>query len=208
MGQPTILVTGFQPFGGLASNPSYDALAQIPDRIGSAVLVRLEVPVVYAIAIDIVRSAIESIHPAAVVMVGQAAGRAQLTVERIAINIDDSTDADNAGDVRTDVPIDPAGPTAYFSTLPIRAMVERSCAVGVPAEISNTAGTYVCNHLMYGILDHCAHEHLMIPAGFVHVPLTPEQVQSYPQLAGQPTMELSDIACGLAAMLDAVAIDM
>lgn len=204
-GTHAILVTGFEPFGGLAENPALEVLKLIPAEVGGAAVRTSAVPVEYGRAVPHVLDAMAAGPVDAVVLVGQARGRTALTVERVAINVDDAAAADNAGDVRRDEPIRADGPAAYFSTLPVRAMVEASRAAGVPAEVSNSAGTYVCNHLMYGVLDEVARRGLPVRAGFVHVPLMNAQVVTDPGLRGEPSMGLDDIAAGLRAMIETVA---
>lgn len=212
---PTILVTGFEPFGGLASNPALEVLGELPGEVGCCAIATCAVPVEYGRAVGRVWDEVVRCRPAAVVMVGQARGRAAVTVERVAINVDDCASPDNAGEVRRDVSIRPDGPAAYFSTLPVKAMVEAMRARGVPADVSDTAGTYVCNHLMYGVLDRCAQEGGVDSwgpgrmggapvAGFVHVPLMHGQVIEQ-GCAGEPSMALGDIARALVAGIEALA---
>lgn len=202
---PTILVTGFEPFGGQIINPALEALGDLPDEIDGVHIKKVQVPVVYAQAGAVVLDALRSSQADAVVCVGQAAGRSSITVERVAINVDDATAADNEGDERHDRPIRDDGPAAYFSTLPVRNMIAAIRQAGVPADISDTAGTYVCNHLMYSVLDGIASEHLPAIAGFVHVPLLHEQVIAQGDMAGKPSMSLEDIVRGLTAAISAVA---
>lgn len=204
-GTHAILVTGFEPFGGLSENPALEVLKLLPAEVAGAAVRTVAVPVEYGRAVPCVLAEMGERPVDAVVLVGQARGRTDLTVERVAINVDDARAADNAGDVRCDEPIRADGPAAYFSTLPVRAMVEASRAAGVPADVSNSAGTYVCNHLMYGVLDEVARRGLPVKAGFVHVPLMHGQVVADPSLRGEPSMALDDIARGLGAMLEAVA---
>lgn len=201
----SILVTGFEPFGGLSENPALEVLRLLPAEVAGVLVRTVAVPVEYDRAVPHVMAALDDRPADAVVLVGQARGRTDLTVERVAINVDDARAADNAGVVRTDDPIRADGPAAYFSTLPVRAMVDASLAAGVPAEVSNSAGTYVCNHLMYGVLDEAARRGLALRAGFVHVPLMHGQLVGDPSLRGEPSMSLDDIARGLGAMVAAVA---
>lgn len=202
--KPTILVSGFQPFGGLASNPALEAVLALPSEIGGASIKKVETPVTYAHAASVVMRAFAEEKPSAVVLVGQARGTTALSIERVAINVDDCSAADNAGEVRSNVPVRAGGPAAYFSTLPIVDMVRACVAAQVPAAISNTAGTYVCNHLMYEVLDALAQESSNVVAGFVHVPLMHEQV-TREGLAGEPSMALGTIVEGLTAAIEAVA---
>lgn len=152
-----ILLTGFDPFGGEEVNPSLEAVKHVTAPSG-AELIKLEVPTVFGASIDAVLKAMRQHRPDAVVCVGQAAGRAGITPERVAINIADASLPDNAGNQPCDEPIYPDGDAAYFSTLPVKAMVAAIQAAGLPASLSNTAGTFVCNQLLYGVLYHIKKE--------------------------------------------------
>lgn len=183
-----ILVTGFEPFGGETVNPSWEAAARLPDRLGSAEIVRLRVPVTFEGCLPPVIRAIEHEKPDAVLCLGQAGGRSGLTPERIAVNLDDAGMPDNAGFRPADRPVRADGPAAYFSTLPVKAIAESIRQAGVPASVSNTAGTFVCNHLMYGVLDYCAENCPELRAGFMHIPYQHEQAvgkQNAPSLSGE-----------------------
>lgn len=198
----TILVTGFEPFGGETMNPSWEAVKRLPDAPGGARIMRLQVPTTYAGSITAVTDAVDRLSPDAVVMVGQAGRRAELCIERVAVNLDDTAAPDNAGVIRQDMPIVPEGPAAYFATLPIKAIVASLRVAGCPAVVSNSAGLFVCNHLMYGVLDHIAVRHLPCLAGFVHVPFLPEQVAERP---GTPSMSLELMVSGLQTLIDVIA---
>ncbi len=204
MDKPTILVCGFEPFGGQEVNPALEAVRNLPACIGGVHVETVAMPVVYDCVLETVRASVERLDAAAVVLVGQAAGRPDVTVERVAINVDDCPEPDNAGAVRCDVAIDPQGPAAYFSTLPVRDMVAAMCAAGVPASVSNTAGTYVCNHVMYATLNWAASSRPDLKAGFVHVPLLHSQALDKP-MAGKPSMALEDIVKVLTAAIEALA---
>lgn len=186
-----ILLTAFEPFGGDVVNPSLEILR----RLSSLPNVdALTVPVTF-------RDAAAAVLPHlpghdAVLMLGQAKGRDGLTVERIAINIDDAALPDNAGEQLRDRPILSDGAAAYFATLPIKSIVDAIRAEGLPAAVSNTAGTFVCNHLMYCVLH--ALEGSATRAGFIHVPCLPEQTAGHP---GMPSMPLSDMIRGIEAVL-------
>ncbi|MDP9801035.1 pyroglutamyl-peptidase [Arcanobacterium wilhelmae] len=147
-----ILITGFDPFDGEPINPAWEAVRRLPAEISGARIITAQVPTVFGEAIERTRELIAFHRPSAVVNVGQAGGRTAITVERVAINIDDARIPDNAGHSPIDQPVIPGGPAAYFSTLPVKAMVAVIRAAGLPAALSNTAGTFVCNHLMYGTL--------------------------------------------------------
>ncbi len=193
-----LLLTAFEPFGGDTVNPAWEAVQALDAPEGIRV-VKLQVPTVFGKAAETVLSAVRREYPDAVVCVGQAAGRAVLTPERVAINCRDARIPDNAGQAPTDEPVIPGGPAAYFSTLPLRAMVSAIRAAGVGAEISNTAGTFVCNDLMYGLLHGLAREFPGVRGGFIHVPCLPEQAQR--RDGATPSMALDAIANGLTAAI-------
>lgn len=202
----TILVTGFGPFGGSAVNPALEAVKRLPESIGAegCRIVWCEMPVEYQASGPAVIRAIEEIGPDAVVMVGQAAGRASITVERVAVNVDECDAPDNAGEVRDGTPICEGGPDGIFATLPLKAMVGAMRDAGVPADVSDSAGTYVCNHIMYCALHGCAEAGRRMPVGFVHVPLLHEQVLADAGMRGKPSMSVDDIVRGLEAGLGAL----
>lgn len=189
-----ILFTGFEPFGGEKINPSWKAVAMLPDEIAGARIHKLCLPVEYQGAARMAQAEFARISPNVVVMVGQAGGRSGISIERVALNLDDATVADNAGVMLCDSPVRQGAPSAYFSTLPIKMLVKAVNNAGVNASISNSAGTYVCNHLMYSMLDHISVRMLDVRAGFVHVPFVPEQCVDKP---GMPSMELNDIVTAL-----------
>ena len=197
-----ILLTAFEPFGGEAVNPSLEAAEGVPGWIGDARIVLERVPVTFAGAADAVIRAARRESPDAVLCLGQAGGRAALTPERVAINLDDARIPDNAGACPKEKTIDPDGPAAYFSTLPVRTMAERIRAAGIPAEVSCSAGTFVCNHLMYVLLRWIDTEAPGIAGGFMHVPYLPEQAEGRP---GVPFLSKEEITRGIAAALGAVA---
>lgn len=200
----TILVTGFEPFGGEAINPSWEAVRRLNGDMGDVRIERVLVPTTYADSIGTVIEAIDRLHPAAVMMVGQAGGRAELSIERVAVNCDDAQAPDNAGVLREDAPIVAEGPTAYLATLPVKQIVAGLRSAGFPAAVSNTAGLFVCNHLFYGVLDHIITHNLETRAGFVHVPFLPEQVVGKP---GTPSMSLEMIVAGLDRIVAVVALN-
>lgn len=196
-----LLLTAFEPFGGADMNPAQEAVRLVPERIGDVDIVKMDVPVVFGRAIDAVAAAVEREKPDAVLCIGQAGGRAALTPERVAINVDDASIPDNAGAQPIDRPIVPGGPAAYFSTLPVKAMVAAIRQAGLPASLSNTAGTFVCNHLMYGVLHLLATRCPGVRGGFMHVPFAPQQVTDRPA----PAMSVEDIARGITAAVEAIA---
>ena len=197
-----ILLTAFEPFGGEAINPAKEALALVPNEVAGARIIKMEVPVVFGKAIKSVVQAMEREKPDAVLCVGQAGGRAGLTPERVSINIDDARIPDNVGNQPVDAPIFSDGEPAYFSSLPVKAMVQMIREAGVPASLSNTAGTYVCNHLMYGVLYHIDKSFPGMKGGFMHVPYMHEQVMDK---QNTPSLSREDIARGIEAALTAIA---
>jgi len=198
-----ILVTAFNPFGGETVNPALEAVLLLPDVIAGADIQKLMVPTVFKKSAKTVADAMAIYLPDAVVCIGQAGGRTAITPERVAINIDDARIMDNEGNQPVDQSIIPSGPEAYFSTLPIKAMVKAIGDAGFPASVSNTAGTFVCNHLMYQVLHLAAKRYPRMLGGFIHVPYLHEQVQR--QEIPCFSMALSDIAHGLEAAISAVA---
>ena len=195
-----LLLTAFTPFDGERINPALEAVKLVKDKIGNLEIVKLEVPTVFGKSIEMVREAIEREKPDFVLSVGQAGGRAEITPERVAINLDDARIPDNEGNQPIDELIFPDGENAYFSTLPMKAMVEAIRREGLPSSLSNSAGTYVCNHLMYGVLYYLDKRPSM-KAGFIHVPYIPEQVKDKKEM---PALPLSDIVRGLEAAIQAV----
>ncbi|MFI8853469.1 pyroglutamyl-peptidase I [Streptomyces sp. 891-h] len=206
MSSTKVLVTGFAPFDGEEVNPSWQAaelLAAGPPAGLEVSAVRLSC--VFGTALDELRSAVDAAGPGLelVVCLGQAGGRADLTVERVALNVDDARIPDNAGQQPVDEPVVPGGPAAYFATLPVKACVAAARAAGVPASVSQTAGTFVCNHVFYGLAHLIATERPGIRGGFVHVPYTPEQVAA--RHPAPPSLSVHDAVRGLSALLTAAA---
>jgi len=189
---PTVLLTGFDAFGGETVNPSWLAVRALHGRrIAGHRLVAAQLPTVFGAALTQLQALLRQHHPALVICVGQAGGRAALSLERVAINLNDARIADNAAAQPIDTPVVPGGPAAYFTTLPVKAMLLALQREGIAAEVSQTAGTFVCNHVFYGLM----HALVMQRAyrntrgGFVHVPWLPEQ--------GAPSMALDDVVSGL-----------
>ena len=147
-----VLITGFDPFGGEAINPALEAVKLLPDTIAGAEVIKLEIPTVFRKSLEKIEEAIEAYGPDIVISIGQAGGRFGITPERVAINMDDARIKDNEGNQPLDITIYEDGEAAYFSNLPIKAMVNEMKINGIPASVSNTAGTFVCNHVMYGVL--------------------------------------------------------
>ncbi|MCK9547212.1 MAG: pyroglutamyl-peptidase I [Sphaerochaeta sp.] len=194
-----VLLTAFDPFGGEKVNPALEAVKLV--NVTSVSMEKLEVPTVFHKAIDRVAERIKEVEPDVVLAIGQAGGRFDITVERVAINIDDARIPDNEGNQPIDVPIVAGAPPAYFSTLPIKAMVEAIRKAGIPATVSNTAGTFVCNHLMYGILHTLAALDRPVRGGFIHVPFVPGQVIAKPFV---PSMALADITRAIEVAIAAI----
>lgn len=195
-----ILVTGFDPFGGEPTNPAIESVKRIDEKIEGAEIIKLEIPTVFHKASDVVEAKIKEVKPDVILSVGQAGGRYGITVERVAINEDDARIEDNEGNQPIDVKIREDGAPAYFATLPIKAMVEEIKKENIPASVSNTAGTFVCNHIMYQDL-YLAEKYGDIKAGFIHVPFLTEQVVDKPNTA---SMSLEDIVKGLNAAIRAI----
>ena len=196
-----VLVTGFDPFGGEKLNPALEAIKSLPAQIQGAEVRWLEVPTVFYKSAKILEEEIRLYQPDIVLCVGQAGGRKGLTPERVAINQDDARIPDNEGNQPIDRPIQLDGPPAYFSSLPIKAMVQAIKEEGLTASVSNTAGTFVCNHLMYQVLYLVEKEFPNIKAGFMHIPYMTEQVVDKPHT---PAMDLVDIVRGIEAAIRAI----
>ena len=196
----TVLVTGFDCFGGESINPSWEICKRLPREIGRARIETCIVPCEFRRAIEVVAEAIQKHKPSLVISLGQAGGRSRIGVERVAINVDDARIADNAGQQPVDEAIAQNGPAAYFSTLPVKAMARAIRAAGVPAEVSNSAGTYVCNHVMYGVLHFIAASGTKARAGFIHVPFAEPQVLDK---RDAPAMSLESMVKGITAAIEA-----
>lgn len=191
-----ILVTAFDPFGGESVNPAQQAVERLEDVIGGHQIHKLIIPTVFGRAAELVIQEMDALHPDAVVCVGQAGGRKAVTPERVAINVMDANITDNAGVRPQDEPIVPDGPAAYFSTLPIKKMVEEIREAGLAADVSNSAGTFVCNSLLYSVLHHAATNMPETKAVFIHVPFIPQQTEGKENV---PSMPLEDIVRALTA---------
>ncbi|WP_114238211.1 pyroglutamyl-peptidase I [Dyella sp. C9] len=197
---PRILLTGFTPFGNEDINPSWEAVRALDGRhVGDHRVVARLLPTIFADAQRELALAVQDIEPVILLGVGQAGGRSRLSIERVAINVQDARLPDNAGAQPIDEPVLSEGPAAYFSTLPIKAMLAALQAQGLPAEISNTAGTYVCNHVAYLMLHHATRRQ-GARAGFIHIPYLPVQAARLPQA---PSMSQEDVVRGLGIALQA-----
>ncbi len=200
-----VLVTGFDPFGGESINPAFESVTRLPSTIEGAEIITLEVPTVAEKSIATVVQAITTHQPNMVIAVGQAGGRACISLEKVAINVNLFRIPDNEGNKPLHTPVVADGPNAYFSTLPVYSMEAELQSAEIPATVSYTAGTFVCNHLMYGILHYIELHQLPIMAGFIHIPFMLEQIVDKP---GTPGMELTTIIKGLSlAIGQAIRVD-
>ena len=191
---PTVLLTGFEPFGGETTNPSWRvAQALHGEMIAGAQVVAVQLPCAFGVALALLQRALEQHRPQLVMALGQAAGRCELTPERVAINVDDARMADNIGARPVDTAVVPGGPAAYFSSLPIKAIVAALREAGMPASVSQSAGTFVCNHVFYGLM-HALQTRPGVRGGFMHLPLLPEQAARLP---GQPSLALATQIAGV-----------
>ncbi len=191
-----ILLTGFQPFDGESSNPSWEAVAALDgSRLDGRRVVALQLPVVFGQSLRVLAKALERFRPALALCVGQAGGRSRISLERVAINLQDARIPDNAGRQPLDEPIEARGPAAYFARLPLKACLAALGEAGIPAEISHTAGTYVCNHVFYGLM-HALRARRAVRAGFMHIPYSPAQAVRHPGAPSLP-VELATAAVRL-----------
>lgn len=188
-----LLITGFEPFGGADVNPSWLAVQALPDRVGGYELCKLNIPTVFGTAAQMVLSRAAELGPDVILSVGVAGGRDAVTPERIAVNIRDARIPDNAGNQPRGEFVAKEGPAAYFATVPVEKMAQAIRDAQIPATVSNSAGAYVCNDVMYAVLHHFAGT--AVTAGFIHVPQLPQQ--------GSPSMELEHIVAALEAAIKA-----
>lgn len=195
-----VLLTGFDPFGGDKVNPAEEAVKMVSDNINGAQIIKITIPTVKTKSVQVIEQAIEKHNPDIVISVGQAGGRFDITCERVAINIDDFRIEDNEGNQPIDQIIQKDGQPAYFSNLPIKAMVKHMNENKIPASVSNTAGTFVCNHVMYGILYMIDKKYPDIKGGFIHIPYMTSQVIDK---KGMPFMSLEEIVKGLELAIEA-----
>ncbi|MFI2200248.1 pyroglutamyl-peptidase I [Streptomyces sp. NPDC020192] len=197
-----VLITGFAPFGGASVNPSWQAARLVAAEPPAGLTVTAaELPCVFGESVEALREAVHASAPDLVLCLGQAGGRPGVTVERVAVNLDDARIPDNKGRQPIDEAVVPGGPAAYFSSLPVKACVAAVRAAGVPAAVSHTAGTFVCNHVAYGLGHLIATELSHVRGGFVHVPWAPEQVTD----GTAPALEPTTVARGLRALLHTAA---
>lgn len=195
-----ILITGFTPFGGEEKNPSWEAVRQLPDSTNGVTLVKKEIPTAFTKCKEVLETILEEEKPDVALHIGQAGGRTNITVEKVAINLAEARIPDNDGEQPLDEPLREDGDTAYFATLPIKAMVE-NIRTKYPASVSYTAGTYVCNALMYHALYLAQKKYPNMRAGFIHIPFMEEQVI---HKANQPSMSLSSIQDAIQLAIEAI----
>ena len=198
-----VLITGFDPFGGEQINPAEEAVKRVRDNINGAEVIKLTIPTVRTKSVEAIEKAIEKHNPDIVISVGQAGGRFDITPERVAINLVDFRIKDNEGNQVVDEIIKEDGQAAYFSNLPIKGMVKHMNENGIPASVSNTAGTFVCNHVMYGILYMIDKKYPNIKGGFIHIPYMTAQVVDK---KNTPYMSLDEIVKGLELAIEACTI--
>lgn len=192
-----LLITGFDPFGGESVNPAWEAVRRLPAQVGAFSIHPLQVPTVFSQAARTALDAMKTLQPQAVLCVGQAGGRKAVTPEMVAINLRSAAIADNAGNQPQDEPVIPGAPAAYFATVPVRRMAQAIMQAGLPGTVSYSAGTFVCNDLMYTLLHHTAGTDISV--GFIHVPFLPEQAGE-----GMPSLPLDSIEAALIAAIGAL----
>ena len=196
-----ILVTGFDPFGGEPINPAIESVKRLPDNIAGAEIIKLEIPTVRKKSLEKIEKAINEHNPDVILSIGQAGGRFDISIERIGINLDDFRIPDNEGNQIIDEPIFPDGENSYFVKLPVKAMIQNVQKNNIPASVSYTAGTFVCNHVLYGVLYLIEKKYKGKKSGFIHIPFLPQQVVDKRNM---PSMELNTIVKGLTAAIEAI----
>lgn len=197
-----VLITGFDPFGGESVNPAYEAVKLLPEMVAGAEVIKMEIPTVYDKAGEAVEEGIKKYQPDVVICVGQAGGRSSINIEKVAINLAEARIPDNDGKQPMDQPIRQDGENAYFTNLPCKAIVKEIRDAGIPAHISYTAGTFVCNDVMYSLLYMIDKKYNHIRGGFIHVPYAMSQVVDKP--VGTCAMSLETIAKGLELSIKAI----
>lgn len=188
----TVIVTAFEPFGEFEDNPTQKILTELPAFLYDAKIIKVTLPVIWNQAFSELLPVIDKHQPTLILMLGLAAGRTHVNIERVAINIASAKNPDNLGQVCYEKPIEKVGPDAYFTNLPLEDIMQRLHRKQLPAVISNTAGTYLCNQIMYQVLHHIQQTESQTKAGFIHMPLLPEQVTQkpqYPSLEKRHTMD-------------------
>ena len=189
-----LLITGFDPFGGETVNPAWEAVKRLPDTVGEFTLHKQMIPTVFSKAAQAVLAAAEEVNPDVILCIGQAGSRAAVTPERVGINVRSARILDNAGNQPQEEPIVPGGPDGLFATVPVAAMADAIREAGFPGQVSNTAGTFVCNDTLYTLLHHYLGSFIRV--GFIHVPWLPEQ--------GTPSLPLADTVAALEAAIIAM----
>lgn len=201
MSLPRVLLTGFEPFDGELINPAMEVVHELAgERIAGHRVEPATLPVTFGEAYVALYAAIERVEPSLVLCVGQAGGRARISLERCALNLIDARVPDNAGRQPIDVPVIAGAPAAFFSTLPVKAMLQAMQASGVPAELSLSAGTYVCNAVFFALMQHLAQRDDGLRGGFAHIPYLPVQAARHP---GTPCMALDTLSKGLGIAIEA-----
>lgn len=199
-----VLITGFDPFDGEDVNPAFEAVQQMNDSIGQIDIIKLELPTVFNQSLELLEKAIQEEEPDIVLCIGQAGGRFDITIEKVAINLNEARIPDNEGQMPLEEVIRVDGDTAYFTNLPIKAMLRDLKANYIPASISYSAGTFVCNHVFYGLMYMINKEFPHIKGGFIHVPFLPEQVIDKHQ---KPYMSLDMIVKALELMVTSISLN-
>jgi pyroglutamyl-peptidase len=195
-----LLITGFSPFGGDGINPAWQAVAALPETVGAWALYKRELPATFRGAPKGMEEAIREVEPDAVLMIGLAAGRAAVTPERQGVNEKSARIPDNEGAQPQNEPVIPGGPEILYSTLPVEDMAEAIREIGVPAQVSESAGRFVCNALLYSTLNALEQAEAPVPAAFIHVPATPELAAG----RDMPTLPLDRIVAALRAAIEAI----
>ena len=196
-----ILVTGFDPFGGEPINPAIESVKRLPDNIEGAEIIKLEIPTVRKKSLEKIEKAINEHNPDVILSIGQAGGRFDISIERVGINLDDFRIPDNEGNQIIDEPVFPDGENSYFVKLPVKSMVQNVQKNNIPASVSYTAGTFVCNHVLYGVMYLIEKKYKGKKSGFIHIPFLPQQVVDKRNM---PSMELNTIVKGLTAAIEAI----
>ena len=201
-----ILATGFEPFGGEAVNPSWQAVQRLPDSVSGHLVLKARLPVVWYDALTVLEDLVNTHRPRALLLCGQAGGESHMRIERVGVNLCEAKIGDNKGRVLTGEPVVPGGPAAYLSTFPYRDILRRIEGAGIPARFSYSAGCYLCNHVLYGGLHLQATEYPAMNTGFIHVPYLPGQAVG--KAAGTPSMALDTIVQALTMALEAMAVEL
>ena len=192
-----LLITGFDPFGGEQLNPSWEAVKDLPDRIGDLQITKMEIPTVFGLAAEKVLATANELYPDVVLCIGQAGGRGAVTPEVIGINLREARIPDNSGNQPVNTPVIPGGPAAYFATVPVREMVKAIRSEDIPAALSYSAGAFVCNDVLYTLLRRFHGSGTRV--GFIHVPFLPQQA-----INGQPSMPQEQIVRALTLAIAAL----